>query len=504
MAITVSSARRQRIIEFTTPKVADLVVVEVVDASRNMKSADSADNTAYGAAHPDSTNFPNHKLAFIKSAEDENGQFQFWYYIIDRSDQDDYNWEYRSAGVGTVRYDTIVRTYITLRSSYDEADPAPNSAMPISTSDPFASTDGYVLFEKNQTRSGDNTLDTLYVVDQRVYIKKVPLRNINIDDTFPYDTETLEDASDNDPARGSASDPPKGALLEKETLYYKDETMFATTIFKLPSELAGGVDELETTSVDTKTAFRDPDLSYATDITAAATTNFWGTDELGIKREGKQISDNWYSLNERQVVPPVSTATSGAYKKTSEIMVAKYTTNERYAWPAVLHNKASARFGGQNGVVGHSWQRKKGGSDTVVFPVYKREAYDGPCKHEREITWRKKQFTASELTTLQPMHPIGVHFVSPLVSTRVKPTLHDHLLLKLSTGDNHPVYEPTRVTFEYLKTNYIDWPSSLVILDTQKPFRGGYLREKITVYPPELTHYEDTAGYEYHDDIYDL
>ena len=78
MAITVSSARRQRIIEFTTPKVADLVVVEVVDASRNMKSADSADNTAYGTAHPDSNNFPNHKLAFIKSAEDENGQFQFW------------------------------------------------------------------------------------------------------------------------------------------------------------------------------------------------------------------------------------------------------------------------------------------------------------------------------------------------------------------------------------------------------------------------------------------
>ena len=71
-----SSNRRQRVIEFSTPKVADLVVVEVVDASRNVGSADAADNTTYGTAHPTTDKFPDFKLALIKNADDQQGQFQ--------------------------------------------------------------------------------------------------------------------------------------------------------------------------------------------------------------------------------------------------------------------------------------------------------------------------------------------------------------------------------------------------------------------------------------------
>ena len=59
----ISSNRRQRIINFATPKVADLVVVERIDASKNLNSADAADNTAYGTAHPDTTKFPDFKLS---------------------------------------------------------------------------------------------------------------------------------------------------------------------------------------------------------------------------------------------------------------------------------------------------------------------------------------------------------------------------------------------------------------------------------------------------------
>ena len=109
-----SPNRRQRIIQFTTPKVSDLVVVEVVDASKNVNSADSADDNAYGSAHPDSTRFPNFKLAFIKSADDRQGQFQYWYYIKDRDEQDKYNWEFQSASA-SMRYDSVVRTYVLPR-----------------------------------------------------------------------------------------------------------------------------------------------------------------------------------------------------------------------------------------------------------------------------------------------------------------------------------------------------------------------------------------------------
>ena len=53
-----------------------------------------------------------------------------------------------------------------------------------------------------------------------------------------------------------------------------------------------------------------------------------------------------------------------------------------------------------------------------------------------------------------------------------------------TTGTDHPVYSYIGTTWTFLATNYTDWPDSLVISDTQKPFRGGYLRERVTAYKP--------------------
>ena len=472
----ISSNRRQRIIEFATPKVADLVVIEIVDASKNLKSAASADNTAYGTAHPNTTNFPSHKLALIKNADDDQGLFQLWYYVVDRSDQDDYNWEFQAASATSIRYDTVTRTYITLRSSYDEAAPAINDAMPISTSDPFASDDGYILYEKRQTRSGDEILDSLYVIDRRSYIKKVPVRNIRTDDTFPYDLDPDTAVADTNASYGAAVDPSYGSLLEKETLYYKSEAIKATTVFTTSG------DDTLVSVYTTAVAFRDPDLTYASAVTSAGTTNFWGTDELGIEREGKQLSDNWYVLFERQVVPPVNT-NSG--EGSGEVVLAAYQTSETFTWPAVLRPMDSGD-GMQDGVVGYSWKRKKGGKDTVVFPTYKRDTYKGPTKTNRVLTWRKKRWDA-DLTDLQPMQPLPVDFVTPLIRTSIKPTLHHAMYLGVRTGNDHPIYNNEQVTFNYGQTNYTDWPASLVISDSQSLFRGGYLREKVTVTAPTIS-----------------
>ena len=57
--------------------------------------------------------------------------------------------------------------------------------MPTTIHDPFGDGVGgsltadndYILFEKKQVRSGDEVLDSLYVVEQRVYVKKVPIRS---------------------------------------------------------------------------------------------------------------------------------------------------------------------------------------------------------------------------------------------------------------------------------------------------------------------------------------
>jgi len=456
--MAISSTRRQRIIEFSTPKVADLVVVEIKDASRHLKSADSADNTAYGTAHPDTTNFPNFKLGLIKNADDEQGQFQLWYYVKDRGEgsqddsQDDYNWEFQAAGVGNSRYDSVVRTYVIARSDYNEADPVINSAMPITSSDPFELADSYVLFEKKQVRSGDETLDSLYVVEQRVYVKKVPIRRVDLDETF---------------------DEP---LRSKETIFYKGETPQKTFVFG-ETDVTKPVNSSKTTAqtfalgAEATSTYDvpNPDLVapfFGTSIVAINSNKF------GVLCEGRQISDNWYAVAERELI-----------KTDANNIVDTYITYQNFSWPPVL-----------SGIVVDRWTRRDGGADPVEYPIYKRGAYSGPTRVEVKIYWKDTPWTIgtsadgsdTELALIKPMHPEPILFQSPIASVSVPPTLHERFRIVASTGTSHPIYTYKGTTWTYEKTNYADWPPDLVIQDSQRPFRGGFLREKIKAFIPEV------------------
>ena len=481
--MAVSSNRRQRVIEFTTPKVADLVIVEVVDVSKNVNSSSKATGVnksgsanAYGDPHPNANKFPNFKLAFIKNADDQQGQFQYWYYVKDRSEQDKYNWEFQAAGASNPLYDTVVRTYVLPRYGtgsngalgdsqtggvdvFDEALPAINSAMPTTIHDPFGqglgptaagtisdSTDSnYVLFEKKQVRSGDDTLDSLYVVEKRIYVKKIPIRRTDIDSQF---------------------DTP---LKSKETLWYKDETIYKTTAF-------GSTDTRSSMGVTTAALFKRnevPDDFFGTFQHTNDNDSQSGADsrEVGILREGRQLTDNWYAVAEREVMK--SSSTTG--------LVKSYTTYQNYTWPAVVDR-----------IKDENWSRRDGGSDTIVYPIYKKGSYSGPTKVLVEIFWRvsaysvgtSKTGTASEIATINPMLPEPMVFKTPIATVSVPPTLHSQIITRATTGTDHPVYNYIGTTWVFNATNYTDWPDSLVISDSQRPFRGGYLRERITAYKP--------------------
>ena len=299
--MAISSTRRQRIIEFSTTKVSDLVVVEIKDASKNLRTSNKnpIDDSPrigqeYGTPHPDSANFPNFKLGLIKNADDEQGQFQLWYYVKDRGEgsqddsQDDYNWEFQAAGVGNSRYDSVVRTYVIARTDYNEANPAINDAMPVTDSDPFELADKYVLFEKKQVRSGDETLDSLYVVEQRTYVKKVPIRRVDLDETFDE------------------------ALRSKETIFYQGEVPQKTFIFG-ETDTTKPVDNAKTTKQTfalgkSATSTADPTNIVPDDngivpffgtsiVTVTSTSN-----KYGVLCEGRQISDNWYAVSERELI----------------------------------------------------------------------------------------------------------------------------------------------------------------------------------------------------------
>jgi len=461
-----SPNRRQRIIQFTTPKVSDLVVVETVDASRHVSSSDSAvgnlddqgdPNVPYGTLHPNQSKFPKFKLALIKNADTSQGQFQLWYYIKDRENQDDYNWEYQAAGVGSSRYDSVVRTYVLLRSTYNESDPLPNTAMPITESDPFDKTDGHVLFEKKQVRSGDETLDSLYVVEQRVFVKKVPIRRVDIDPQFSE------------------------ALRSKETIYYKDEVLKKTTEFKEPDDTMSVLDPSVTVDQAVKKGHLQADIwgTFRQADTA-------GTSYFGIFREVRQLSNNWFAVAEREIIK-----TQKSNAAATEGLVKEYYTTQDYTWPAVLDTSN----GGP--VDAESWQRKENkGADTVVYPVYKKDTYRGPTKMLVQLFWKETpyaepvsdSFTSTNLQQLVPMLPKPVQYKTPIVSLSIKPTLHPDISLTATSGTNHPIYEYTGSTRVFTATgDHTDWPSSIVISDSQKPFRGGYLRERLTAFPPQNT-----------------
>ena len=479
----ISSNRRQRVIEFATPKVADLVVFERVDASKNVNSAATADDNAYGTAHPDTTRFPNFKLALIKNGDNDQGQYQDWYYVKDRADQDDYNWEFQAAGAGNPRFDTVVRTYVTLRSAFLKNTPAigntngmPSGNVSITPFDSDQTVNGvtydtdYVLFEKKQTRSGDETLDSLYVVEQHVYVKRVTIVSVDSDKQFPYNDY-------------NESGNPYGGLISKETLYYKNEVVYATVDFSDAEEDTAGIQttgnrilavyDSDAAKKKAEYVFTNKNAVYQMPHSAPNTYNFWGVDKHGIMREGKQLSDNWYALFERMVV---ITDSNGK--------VSEYFTYKDMGWPAVFGE-----------IVTQQWPRRNGTSQLITYPTFLREAYSGPTKMKIEQFWRREPFEAPgstgdngsnlQLANVKPMEPMAMFFTTPMFNIKVPRCLHNEYTLLFTTGTEDAEWDYISYDVTWPETNYTTWPSSIVISDDQQPFRGGYLRTKVTAYSPD-------------------
>ena len=172
------SPQRQTVLSFVSPNVQDLLFFETVDAQRVGKTPPK-----YGTAHPDTVNFPDHTLAYVKQA-DPNGQFYYYYYANTRSSQDDYNFEYSQSSLGQTKFNTVVRTYISLRSSFKEDDSTvtAGSAMPTAPTAANFTGKGYVLMGRQQKRIGDKELDGIFIVEQRTYFVREDIETLKWDD----------------------------------------------------------------------------------------------------------------------------------------------------------------------------------------------------------------------------------------------------------------------------------------------------------------------------------
>ena len=239
----------QQVKSFPTPIPSDLLFYEIKDSNipRN-------ENWNYGDPHPNKTRYPNHKLIFVTPVVKGNNPSaeQQWWYAAERESQDLYNFSHTEADIGGTKFDAVARTYVTLRSAFTPNIPSMGTAMPNVPESLFTGT--YVLAEKRQTRIDEQQLDSLYVAETHVYVRKVTLTDNGFNEALGVN------------------------LSRTTTLYYRGETVNGVAIEILVAD--------------------DKNL-------------YWGTQvNLKISRSCQQLSDNWFAVIEQQIT--LKRDTSGA------------------------------------------------------------------------------------------------------------------------------------------------------------------------------------------------
>jgi hypothetical protein len=254
MPISVSdlSPVRQKLKAFVSPDVADFIVSETVDTS-------TREIPEFGTPHPNEKAYPNHLFCFAQPSVDEQGRMYRFYYAAPREDQDAYNFEFTQADIGGTRFDAVTRTYVTLRSEFVSTEELMGAAMPMVPADVFSGS--YVLAEKTEKRTGDQQLDTIFIIEQKTYVKRVNLIQNDFDEFSGQNLATTQ------------------------TLYYR-------------GELIG------TPPATVESVFANKLSSY------------WGIQSTGSFREGKMLSANWFVVSERDVLPYAFVTDGRSYQTT--------------------------------------------------------------------------------------------------------------------------------------------------------------------------------------------
>ena len=229
--------QRFQVKSYPTPLSEDIVFYEEIESK-----APEHQNFQYGQPHWDSVRYPNHVLVFVRRTRDKGGP-QEWYYAAPRSLQDNYNYQFADADIGSTKFKTVERTYVMLREDFSPTSIDMGASMSSDPDNKF--TDDYVLASRRELDTPDETLKSIFVVEQHTYVKKVPFIDIEIN------KETGE------------------AQQVITTLYYRGEAFGGSTIEAL---------------------------------TQAPDNDFWNLDANGFGYSVNQLSDNWWAVTQRQMI----------------------------------------------------------------------------------------------------------------------------------------------------------------------------------------------------------
>jgi hypothetical protein len=193
----------------------------------------------------------------------------------------------------------------------------------------------------------------------------------------------------------------------------------------------------------------------------------WGLQDNGKFRGGARLNDEWYLLFERDTVPPWMVGDEGGRT---------YVSTIDFSWPAVL-----------GGVTLDAWPLRAGGQEIYPRVFLSKEAYRGATRCSVFQQFFKDATTGeAALGLFSILNPTPIQFSCPYFNLSIGPTLHVGDTIDINVGTENPKYAYAADTWVFDATNYTDWPDEMVASDELKPFRGGFLREQITVYKPEF------------------
>ncbi len=275
--------------------------------------------------------YPNHRLVFVTPQTDD--KWSKWIYASDRITQDAYNWEFADADIGGTKFKAVKRTYVHLRANFTVAEIIMGTQMPNVPAGLF--TGEYVLAIRKETRIPEQELDSLFIAEERVFVQRCTITDIN-----------------NDPTLGVG-------VSKVTTLYYRGEQISGTPV--------------ETLFADSSNAF-------------------WGTLSDGVVREGQQISDNWFavivtsSLDDARAAYGISVPSITDVKLPSELLGIAVVWNSDGGIGVFNSEFTGVQASEGTGIragLGGSEQARANGSASVqpelVINIREREGRDVPC-----------------------------------------------------------------------------------------------------------------------------
>ena len=382
---------------------------------------------SYGTSHPDTENFYRHKLCHVKQADAE-GLFFEYYYAAAREFQDDYNFEFSQADLGGNEYDTVIRTYVNLRSDFLDTDTEYQAGDPMPDVPSSQFGDTYILMTRQQKRIGDTELDGLFVVEQRVYFKYEDKVSFTTDAEFNDELKTTEILA----YVGKTSVPTKSGDVTWSTAEAVDRTNW-------------GIKVVGTTN-DTEQNNSDGAYNY----------------------EVQRLSNDWWKITEQQIVG------ENLFDGIS------YTTNQNYSYPAELIGFRFTLISRRDGTTNNS------------VTALEKDAFSGPIlmtvnrqwyATAEGVTGSDAALTAfGDITTFKPR---SGSYSGALFSLSYSNVLTKPFTLIDTVGTGHPTFLMGAYANNFFEQGSTPTaqPASGDIVNvsaSSRPFRGGYLVETVT------------------------